>query len=102
LLAKRFGEVFSPIVIGICLVSIGFSIAAWRTHSLEVPVLGRRYYGAIEGRVVGMDRSALDAMRFNPDQVRLDSVYHHVHRKRYAFRYIRKRRKVSNLCRECA
>lgn len=48
LFAKRFGEVLSPIVIGICLVGIGFSIAALRTHSLEAPVLGWRYYRAIE------------------------------------------------------
>ena len=74
LLAKRFGEVLSPIVIGICLVGIGFSIAAWRTHSLEAPVLGWRYYGAIEGRIIGMDRSASDAVRITLDQVRLDRV----------------------------
>ena len=74
LLAKRFGEVLSPIVIGICLVGIGFTIAAWRTHSLEAPVLGWRYYGAIEGRIIGMDRSASDAVRITLDQVRLDRV----------------------------
>ena len=74
MLAKRFGEVISPIVIGICLVGIGFTIAAWRTHSLEAPVLGWRYYGAIEGRIIGMDRSASDAVRITLDQVRLDRV----------------------------
>ena len=74
LFAKRFGEVLSPIVIGICLVGIWFSIAAWRTHSLEAPVLGWRYYGAIEERIIGMDRSASDAVRITLDQVRLDRV----------------------------
>ena len=74
LLAKRFGEVLSPIFIGICLVGIGFTIAAWRTHSLEAPVLGWRYYGAIEGRIIGMDRSASDAVRITLDQVRLERV----------------------------
>ena len=74
LFAKRFGEVLSPIVIGICLVGIGFSIAALRTHSLEAPVLGWRYYRAIEGRVVGMDRSASDAVRIIHDQVCLDRM----------------------------
>ena len=56
------------------MVGIGFSIAALRTHSLEAPVLGWRYYRAIEGRVVGMDRSASDAVRIIHDQVCLDRM----------------------------
>ncbi|CAN0477463.1 unnamed protein product, partial [Hapterophycus canaliculatus] len=32
------------------------------------------YYGAIEGRIVGIDRSSSDAVRLTLDQVRLDDV----------------------------
>ena len=36
--------------------------------------MGWRYYGAIEERIIGMDRSASDAVRITLDQVRLDRV----------------------------
>jgi competence protein ComEC len=75
LIAMRWmHEILSPIVVCLCLISIGFSIAAIRTHSLDAPVLGWRYYGAIEGRIVGMDRSASDVVRLTLDNVTLDKV----------------------------
>lgn len=75
LIATRWmHEILSPIVVCMCLISIGFSIAAIRTHSLDAPVLGWRYYGAIEGRIVGMDRSASDVVRLTLDNATLDKV----------------------------
>ena len=47
----------------------GFSIAGLRAHSVAEPVLGFRYYGPIEGRIVAIDRSASDALRLTLDQV---------------------------------
>jgi hypothetical protein len=38
------------------------------------PVLDFRYYGPVEGRIVGIDRSASDALRLTLDRVRLDDV----------------------------
>jgi competence protein ComEC len=67
-------EALAPFFFGICLVCIGFSIAAIRTHQLEAPVLGWRYYGSIEGRIVGMDRSASDAVRLTLDRVHLERI----------------------------
>jgi competence protein ComEC len=48
--------------------------ASLRTAVVAGPVLDFRYYGAVEGRVVNVDRSASGAMRLTLDQVRLDRV----------------------------
>lgn len=53
---------------------VGFMVAGWRTHSVAAPVLGFRYYGLVEGRVVHIDRSARDMLRLTLDQVRLKQV----------------------------
>lgn len=52
----------------------GFCIAGARAHRIAAPVLEWRYYGPVEGRVVGLDRSASDAVRVTLDRVRLDRV----------------------------
>jgi competence protein ComEC len=44
-------------------------IAALRAHAVSAPVLDFRYYGPVEGRVVGIDRSASDATRLTLDRV---------------------------------
>lgn len=74
LLARRLPEAVSPFAVGISLCLIGFLIAGARAHSLSAPVLGWRYYGAIEGRIVAMDRSGSDAVRITLDEVKLDRV----------------------------
>lgn len=68
---RAFG---TPVAIAICLILLGFVLAAVRAHSLSGPVMGWRYYGSIEGRVVAMDRSASDAVRLTLDMVQLDDV----------------------------
>jgi competence protein ComEC len=47
----------------------GLALAGWRAHQVAAPVLGFRYYGPIEGRVVEIDRSASDAVRLTLDRV---------------------------------
>ena len=54
--------------------ALGFAIAGFKTQSVAAPVLEYRYYGPIEGRVVGIDRSASGMTRLTLDQVRLDRV----------------------------
>jgi len=39
------------------LILLGFLLAVLRSHAVKEPVLGWRYYGPIEGRVVAIDRS---------------------------------------------
>ncbi len=58
----------------LALVAAGFCLAGARANRVGDPVLGWRYYGAIEGRVVALDRSASDAVRVTLDRVRLERV----------------------------
>ncbi|MCQ0970055.1 ComEC family competence protein [Paracoccus sp. TK19116] len=52
-------------------VAAGLGLAQLRATQVSAPVLGFRYYGPIEGRVVEIDRSARDRMRLTLDRVRL-------------------------------
>lgn len=62
--------VVSSIFASSMLICLGYSYAAYRTITVHSPVLAWRYYGAIEGRVVNIDRSNSNAVR-----VMLDNVY---------------------------
>lgn len=64
----------SALAWGLALAAAGFCIAGYRAHALAGPVLDWRYYGPIEGRIVGVDRSASDAVRLTLDAVRLRDV----------------------------
>lgn len=52
----------------------GMIAAGLRANLQEAPVLGFRYYGVIEGRLIAVDRSGADKLRLTLDQVRLDGV----------------------------
>lgn len=67
-------DVLGPMGMAIVLVALGFCLAGLRAHAVAGPVIDFRYYGAIEGRIVGIDRSSSDAVRLTLDQVRLDDV----------------------------
>ena len=60
-----FAAIFTALGFGLC------GLRAWR---VDAPVLGFRYYGAIEGRVIEIDRSARDRIRLTLDQPRLERV----------------------------
>ncbi len=62
-------EFCRPLGLALIFMLAGFAVAGLRAHSLAEPVLEWRYYGAVEGRVVAMDRSASDAVRLTLDQV---------------------------------
>lgn len=68
---------FQAVLVGVVCLSAGFSVAAYRTHLVSEPVLGFRYYGPVEGRIVNIDRSASDVVRLTLDQVELDDVAIH-------------------------
>lgn len=53
---------------------IGFGLCGLRALRVEAPVLGFRYYGAIEGRVIRVDRSARDRIRLTLDRPRLERM----------------------------
>ena len=72
LLGWRLGGIVSPVTWGMALILAGFCLAGLRAHQVAHPVLDWRYYGAIEGRVVGIDRSGSDALRLTLDRVVLE------------------------------
>lgn len=72
--AWRCNPVVSPFLWAITLTAAGFSIAGIRAHNVGEPVLSWRYYGPVEGRIVGIDRSASDAVRLTLDAVVLRDV----------------------------
>ena len=73
-LARMLDESLSPIPVFLALVAIGFVLAAWRAHTVAGPIIDWRYYGPVEGRIVGIDRSGADAVRLTQDRVVLDRV----------------------------
>ncbi|RKF15435.1 ComEC family competence protein [Roseovarius spongiae] len=75
LLGRRvLGEAASPLAVGAALVIAGVLIAGLRAQTVSGPVLGWRYYGPVEGRIVGIDRSGSDAVRVTLDEVVLRDV----------------------------
>ncbi len=72
--ARRLGETFSPVAVAVAFIGTGFVLAGMRAHQVHEPVLGWRYYGPVEGRIVALDRSQSDAVRLTLDHVRLDRV----------------------------
>lgn len=74
-MAARYAhEAVAPLFVGLALIGAGAGLAGLRAHSVAAPVLEFRYYGPIEGRVVGIDRSSGGAVRLTLDHVRLDDV----------------------------
>ncbi|KRW94479.1 competence protein ComEC [Paracoccus sp. MKU1] len=61
-------------VLALFLAVLGAGLAGARAHMVAAPVLDFRYYGPVEGRVIGIDRSSRDRMRLLLDQVGLHEV----------------------------
>ncbi len=74
LVTRWSGPLLAPLLWAVALMAAGFCLAGLRAHQMEAPVIGWRYYGPVEGRIVGIDRSASDAVRLTLDQVVLRNV----------------------------
>lgn len=72
--ARLLPEPVQPFAVAGMLVCAGVLMAAGRAHSVAGPVLEFRYYGAVEGRIIAIDRSQSDALRLTLDNVVLDRV----------------------------
>lgn len=70
----RMADTLRVAGLALILLALGFGLTSLRAWRVEAPVLGFRYYGAIEGRVIEIDRSARDRIRLTLDQVRLDRM----------------------------
>ncbi len=64
----------SPLLLALLAALAGAGVAGLRTASVAEPVLGFRYYGPIEGRIVAIDRSQSDKPRLTLDRVVLRDV----------------------------
>ena len=56
------------------LIALGFSLAGASAHRKSAPVLGFHFYGAVEGRIIAIDRSNTDHSRITLDQLVLERV----------------------------
>ena len=74
ILARIVRVAFAPLLVGLVLIGAGAGIAKYRTEGVSSPVLGFRYYGAIEGRIINIDRSGSDAVRLTLDRVILNRM----------------------------
>jgi competence protein ComEC len=74
IVARRCDESLSPLAVFVAMIALGFVLAAGRAHIVAGPVIDWRYYGPVEGRIVGMDRSGSDAVRLTLDRVKLHRV----------------------------
>ena len=63
-----------PFGLAVAALAAGWIAAGIRAHSIDAPMLGFRYYGPVEGRIVEIDRSQSDALRLTLDQVVLQEV----------------------------
>lgn len=63
-----------PLALAVAALAAGWLAAGVRAHSVAAPMLEFRYYGPVEGRIVGIDRSQSDALRLTMDQVVLREV----------------------------
>ncbi|MFB9149339.1 ComEC/Rec2 family competence protein [Roseovarius ramblicola] len=70
----RGREWSGPLVCALAVLLAGVAVAGLRTHLVAGPVLGFRYYGPVEGRIVAIDRSASDALRITLDRVVLSRM----------------------------
>jgi competence protein ComEC len=73
-ISRLMPETVAPLFVGLAFALIGFDLAVIRAHGVGGPILGWRYYGTIEGRVVAIDRSQSDALRLTLDEVVVDRI----------------------------
>ena len=72
--AWRWREVGGPLGFALAFFALGAGVAGLRAHMVAGPVLDGRYYGAIEGEIVTVDRSASDAIRVTLADVVLEDL----------------------------
>lgn len=72
--ARYMPEGLRPVWLAFALLAGGAGLAGVRANMVAEPVLGFRYYGPIEGRIVAIDRSQSDAVRLTLDRVVLSRM----------------------------
>ena len=70
----RGPELAHPVALIAACLAAGWLAAGARAHLQAAPMLEFRYYGPVEGRIIGIDRSQSDALRLTLDRVSLREV----------------------------
>ncbi len=67
---RAFGpELLAPVAVAVACAAAGMLACGLRVHLQASPMLDFRYYGPVQGRITGIDRSQSDALRLTLDQV---------------------------------
>ena len=67
---RAFGsELLAPVSVAVACAAAGMLACGLRVHLQASPMLDFRYYGPVQGRITGIDRSQSDALRLTLDQV---------------------------------
>ncbi|MBU2982440.1 competence protein ComEC family protein [Lentibacter algarum] len=74
LLLLLWRSVYAPLVWLLVLVTGGFLVAGLHAHRVAGPVLEFRYYGAVQGRIIKVDRSSRGSLRLMLDQTVLERM----------------------------
>lgn len=72
--AWRGPDLGRPLALALAALAAGWLAAGIRAHAVNAPMLGFRYYGPVEGRIVNIDRSQSNALRLTLDRVVLREV----------------------------
>ncbi len=72
--AWRLGAHPAPLLLAPAIVLAGFALAGGRAHHVAAVKLAYPYYGPVEGRIIGIDRSWSDKPRLTLDQVVLGRI----------------------------
>ncbi|GLS88019.1 hypothetical protein GCM10010873_29930 [Cypionkella aquatica] len=67
-------ELAHPVLVVLGCVLVGIVAAGLRAHLVAAPMLEHRYYGAVQGRLITVDRSRSDALRVTLDRVVLQDL----------------------------
>ncbi|MGQ0565795.1 MAG: ComEC/Rec2 family competence protein [Gemmobacter sp.] len=72
---RAFGpELLAPVAVVLACAAAGMLAAGLRVNLQAAPMLDFRYWGPVQGRIVGIDRSSSDAIRLTLDQVVLEDT----------------------------
>ena len=71
----RFGpDLTAPLAMALACCLAGVLASGLRAHLVAAPMLEFRYYGPVQGRITGIDRSQSDALRLTLDRVVLEDT----------------------------
>jgi competence protein ComEC len=76
--AVRLRKGIARFLIVIAVAEAGFFWSQYRAYSVSGPVLSERFYGAVQGWVIGIDRSLSEKPRLTLDQLVLGALPQHV------------------------